>query len=407
MKLIYMPRYILLIAAIALTAAFPASRPGQRIYDLAGLLKSESVSELEKIVAEVERQTTAEVAVVTVVSLDSMTVDEYANQLFNRWGIGKADVNNGVLFLIAPNERRARIEVGYGLEPLIDDGLAGEILDSAVIPEFKKGNYSTGVMQGTRQIARILLDHPEAARGVPGSAPSYVLTPLRTTKATLIAATGAAALFLFIGFFVKRREHYSTTFFIVGNILVVAITAIAAYKYFSISSIQQPTGFLAGNLGSGFLALLYNWRAYFRFGPHNCSKCGTKLVLMNEKQDDAKLTEVQRLEEQLGAVDYDVWFCPSCLSTDTERYVSWFSGFNDCPKCAHRTYKEERRTITSATRHSTGLARVTGNCASCKHSSVRNVVIPRVTSSSSSGGSGGGGSFGGGSSGGGGASRGW
>jgi uncharacterized protein len=78
---------------------------------------------------------------------------------------------------------------------------------------------------------------------------------------------------------------------------------------------------------------------YRRFGPHGCSKCGTHLELLSEQDDDPKLSSVQRLEEKIGSVDYDVWICPACLSSDTDRYVKRFSGFQDCSACKARTFK--------------------------------------------------------------------
>jgi uncharacterized protein len=85
-----------------------------------------------------------------------MPVEEYANKLFQAWGIGKKGKDNGVLVLVAPVERRIRIEVGYGLEPILPDGLAGEIIRVNFTPAFKSGNYALGITQGTRRIAAIV-----------------------------------------------------------------------------------------------------------------------------------------------------------------------------------------------------------------------------------------------------------
>ena len=74
------------------------------------------------------------------------------------------------------------------------------------------------------------------------------------------------------------------------------------------------------------------------------------MELLSEQDDDPKLSAVQRLEEKIGSVDYDVWICPACLNNDTERYVKAFSGFTDCPKCGARTFKKDSpHEITPAT----------------------------------------------------------
>jgi uncharacterized protein len=85
-----------------------------------------------------------------------MTVEEYAVRLFEKWGIGTAEEDNGVLFLIAPNERKTRIEVGYGLEHVITDGRAGEIIRETILPFFRGGDYNQGILQGSTQIAALI-----------------------------------------------------------------------------------------------------------------------------------------------------------------------------------------------------------------------------------------------------------
>src|ERR1019366_5484315 len=105
---------------------FPQARG--RVNDFAGVLQEPSRRMLEQICADVERATSAELAVVTVASLKVDTVEAVSNRLFREWGIGKKDKNNGVLILVAPKDRKMRIEVGYGLEAVLPDGLAGEIV---------------------------------------------------------------------------------------------------------------------------------------------------------------------------------------------------------------------------------------------------------------------------------------
>ena len=120
-----------------LLGALPEGDPKKRVHDFAKVLPAETKTQLEALSLGVERDTTAQLAIVTVHSLDGKSIDEYATELFNKWGIGRADVNNGVLLLNAPNEREVRIEVGRGLEPLLTDGVCGDILDEHVLPQFK------------------------------------------------------------------------------------------------------------------------------------------------------------------------------------------------------------------------------------------------------------------------------
>ncbi len=408
------PFVISLLACVVVPQ--PADRTG-RIHDFAQVLTPSMAQALEQLAQGVERETTAQMAVVTVPSLDGLSVDEYAHRLFNDWGIGQRDANNGVLLLVAPNERRMRIEVGYGLEPLLTDGLCGEIRDQSILPPFRQGHLAQGIDAGAREIARILREHPQAARGAAGSAPLWVRTPRRDALGLVWIAGGAALLLVPIIWFVTYRRWYSPTFFFMATAALTALVATAGWAVWNLPSAQRPWIWLSGSATAVAGTLVTHWRRFRRYGPRNCSRCGTRLVLLSETEDDAKLTEKQQLEEKLGSVNYDVWYCPACLAEDTESYVSFFSSFSTCPKCRARAFKEGRQnTVIPATYVSAGRAQVEGRCVHCNFKRVRSVVLAKLVRSSSTssggwggggGGGGGGGSFGGGSSGGGGASGGW
>ncbi|MCX6001896.1 MAG: YgcG family protein [Chloroflexi bacterium] len=128
------------------------------VNDYAGLLSPAVITQLEATLTQLEKDTTAEVAVVTVKSLEGDDVDDYAVRLFEKWKIGKKDKNNGVLFLVALDERKMRIEVGYGLEPIITDGRAGRIRDNDVIPKFKNNDYEGGITAGVASIEKYIRD---------------------------------------------------------------------------------------------------------------------------------------------------------------------------------------------------------------------------------------------------------
>lgn len=138
----------------ALTAAFPT--PTGPVTDAADVLRPAARDEALAVIRAAEQKSTAEIAVATVASLDGMSVEEYANKLFHEWGIGQGDRDNGVLILIATAERKIRIEVGYGLEPILPDGLAGEIIREEIAPWLRTGEYSTGILAGVRRVAAIV-----------------------------------------------------------------------------------------------------------------------------------------------------------------------------------------------------------------------------------------------------------
>jgi len=162
-----LPRFLLPIVGLVVIslAALPAParagfpQPQGRVNDFAAVLDEGAKTELVSIIRDAEAVSSAEIAVVTVPSLDGMTVEEYANKLFAAWGIGKKGADNGVLILVAPQERKMRIEVGYGLEPVLPDSLAGSIIRSEFTPAFKEGDYRAGILQGVSRVAGIVREN--------------------------------------------------------------------------------------------------------------------------------------------------------------------------------------------------------------------------------------------------------
>jgi len=128
------------------------------VNDGAGLLSPQGKDELESQLAQLEKDTTAQVFVATVKSLEGDSIEDYASRLFEKWKIGQKDKDNGVLFLVALDDHKMRIEVGYGLEPVITDGRAGRIRDDDVIPLFKKNDYEGGIKAGVASIEKYIRD---------------------------------------------------------------------------------------------------------------------------------------------------------------------------------------------------------------------------------------------------------
>jgi len=128
--------------------------------DLAQVVNAGATQQVNALCAEVEHKTGAQIAVVTVKSLEGRAVEDYAVDLYKHLGVGQKD-NRGVLLLLAPPERKYRIEVGYGLEPVINDARAGDI-GRAMVPSLRQGNYSAAVILGVQRLAALIA----ADRGV-------------------------------------------------------------------------------------------------------------------------------------------------------------------------------------------------------------------------------------------------
>ncbi|XCN75046.1 MAG: TPM domain-containing protein [Candidatus Electrothrix aestuarii] len=409
---------VLLCCADPAWSVYPQPTSGKRVYDFASLLSAGQETQLEQLTAGIAEATTAELDIVTVSSLHGETIEEYANNLFNDWAIGRADTNNGVLFLIAPNERRVRIEVGYGLEPLLTDGLCGNIIAQNIIPAFKAGNFDEGIISGAERIAGILQQHPEQAQGVKHSAPavmarSFFRTLTSNGRGNMIILTVACIAFgtFFYGLHicsVDRKRYTLLPFFL------VSATALLLILWATLFAWENPS-FLLWAASSIFpmFAVYKNITLYKRFHRRKCPACADRLRLLNEQEENEFLDDGEKAEKKLDSVDYDVWLCGTCGHV-LKRTGKVMSRCEQCPKCGYRTIEET--IVRSATTSSTGLTRMRCAYAACGHEYTE--VIPRVSRSSGSGGSSSGGYSGGssggysgsssgGSSGGGGASGGW
>lgn len=129
--------------------------PSGRVNDFAGVLTSAQKQGLESVIQNFEQETSNQLAVVTIQNLGGDTIENYANELFREWGIGDKEKNNGLLFLIAIEDRKMRIEVGYGLEGAVTDIATKHIQDEIVRPAFQSGDYWLGIAGGTQALINL------------------------------------------------------------------------------------------------------------------------------------------------------------------------------------------------------------------------------------------------------------
>lgn len=133
-----------------------AYTPINYVSDYAEIIPPTEEAQINSLAASIEQNSTVEIAVLTVPSLDGQDKDSFAVDTFKQWGIGKKDVDNGLLILIAPNEREWRIEVGYGLEPVLTDAMAGRIGREHFIENFRAGNYGKGIYDAIEDINKVI-----------------------------------------------------------------------------------------------------------------------------------------------------------------------------------------------------------------------------------------------------------
>lgn len=133
-------------------AAIPAPPPELYVLDQAGVMSSDTKSAIINTSQELARQTKAQVAVVTLNSLDGQTIEQVGLQIGRQWQLGDAQLNNGVLILVVPSARQSRIEVGYGLEGALPDGKTGRIQDDYMLPYFRTNDYDQGLLNGYKAV---------------------------------------------------------------------------------------------------------------------------------------------------------------------------------------------------------------------------------------------------------------
>jgi len=126
--------------------------PPHLVNDLAGLMQPQETQALEQKLVAYDDSTSSQIAVVTVPSLDGNDIADYAQKLYETWGIGRKGKNNGILVLVAQQEHLARIQTGYGLEGAVPDALAKRIISNTLVPAFKQNQYYAGLDRGTDQL---------------------------------------------------------------------------------------------------------------------------------------------------------------------------------------------------------------------------------------------------------------
>jgi uncharacterized protein len=329
------------------------------VNDFADIIGAQSEKRIETMLRAAKKDRDVEVTVVTINRLSDYNsrppIATFATGLFDHWGVGNPDRNDGILILVSKGDRKMRIALGSGYPNSYDDR-AKNVIDNYFLPYFKQDRYSTGIEVGVEEtLKRLTLEFG------PNNRPTLTSRIQNETS--------------HIGENARNGGFWA---WILGAL---------------------------GLGGTGYGIKLWRW--WLRLKPRTCSVCGRKMRRLAEFEDDQYLAQGQQVEEALKSVDYDVWYCPYDDSTKIEGYKGWFNTHKVCPKCDHITMYSTRTVLTSATKSRSGKARVDYTCKNCHHAYEEMVTIPRITESSSSSGSSSGGGFSGGSSSGGGASGSW
>ena len=388
----------------------------RRVYvsDPAGLVSEADEATANAILWNLRQQTGVEAAIVVVPTTGDMPIEDYATELFTKWGIGKKDVKTGLLIVIATEQGEARIATGYGLEGLIPDISAKKIIDRSIVPYMRQNDVGGAVKAVASDVANILSDPAAAEELKSGRKESWEEDPESDlTSEDIINVVICLCIFVFLfslGMFfydnhkLGRQDRYRQ--------------ALGWHE-------QRTTYILFAilSLGLGIIPYLLAERKYrkARNSPMKCPACNGRMKKLNEEEDNDLLSPSQDFEEKLNTVDYDVWVCEDCGTVERYPFRIKQSKYEECPHCHTVAMSMVRdHTLIPATTHREGLGEKIYECKYCHNRTKRQYKIPKkvdgtaaaiaagsILGGRGNGGGGFGGGFGGGSTGGGGATGRW
>ncbi|MDE5902936.1 MAG: TPM domain-containing protein [Muribaculaceae bacterium] len=327
-------------------------------------------SHINDRLVELRKTTTCELAVAIIHTTGDLSIEDYAYTLFRRWGLGRADNNNGVLLVVATDDRTARIEVGSGAEGALPDITCGKIMRDAITPALKDGSINQAVSNGVDMIYEVLTQ-PEVAEELRSAHTDSAADRIRAIDGDTIwnfLWVTAVCVFLFtlVMFFIdlfasRKHDHYRRA--------MIWRAHLQTYWWGAVLS-----------CGLALPLALIAWWLYrhLRDVPEICDSCGAKMRKLPEDEDNAYLSPSQDLEEKLGTVDYDVWLCPECGTVERFPYVEHQLKYRKCPDCGTVAMGLVMdKVVQPATTQRAGHGERIYQCQFCRKTHREGYVIPK------------------------------
>lgn len=374
----------------------------QYISDPDSVLRQSTLDKANKALGMLADSTTVETAIVIVDDIGEADIYDFALALGRHWGVGKKDKNNGVVVVFALNQHQVRIQTGSGAEGVLPDIAAKRLIDEKVIPNMKTGDIDNAVIDLSESLYNVFTN-PEAAAELKSEQSNGIGSDLGKIFLFFCTVMGVLSLLLLVYYLWKMRKM---------NTYQKALTCRENRWVFILLAV------LSLGIGLPAMAIYLLLGHYYRNHKRKCDVCGTEMRKLPEDEDNEYLSQEQDKEEQLKSVDYDVWLCPKCATTEIFPFVSNFTKYKVCPKCNSRTldllYDRVERKPTHI---SDGVGVKVYQCKNCGFRQEERYTIPKHQTAVFIGGGGGGnggggggfsgGSWGGGGFSGGGASGSW
>jgi|SRR5271170_3046347 len=194
-------------------------RPTGYVSDFAGVLSPSTQLSLENLCTQVDRQAHAQIAVVTIKTLDNdQSIDEFATELEDKWKVGPKGTDRGILMIVVLNPRKYRIEVGYGLEGILNDAKVGDI-GRAMVPSLSQGDYNTAIPLGVQQIARVVAADAGVSLNLAQPVHQYHRQQQAPVQLSLMELLLGGGVILLILFFLVKTGNTGLIFFLLGNLM--------------------------------------------------------------------------------------------------------------------------------------------------------------------------------------------
>jgi uncharacterized protein len=343
------------------------------VTDSADILSDRTESQLNQMISELESNNGAEIAVVTVPETSpSSSPKEFTTELFNYWGIGKADRDNGVLFLISVGDRRTEIETGYGMESILPDAKVGNIIDTQILPQFKQEDYDAGTLAGTRELittVKTSANQQPTTTEVDPKEPELDIGDRNFQHLfSFIFSLSSKLLFVFLQLlFLASPWFFMWLLFLSGS---------------SINSLYcKRKLFVEPNEAGRRIKEKKNYNR-----PICCAECKQKMQKVEDTEIQNRLNKPEKIAQEIGSIKLESWKCSSCsqqpvifvYDSDLSIYIQ------ECHSCEELTLTHSEVTLEYPTSSATGKRWIKDQCHCCNYYEEKVESIPRLSSSSSS-----------------------
>jgi uncharacterized protein len=356
-------------------------RPQARVIDETGTLSAADSAEIERLARSIRETTSADMMVVVIPTTAGEPHRRFATDLFNRWQLGDAARNDGLLLFVALADRKSEIILGDGLDSPGQRSASQRIMDQVMVPHFRAGRPGRAILDGaTRAVTDIVgvsAEQPAAANMVPVPAstsaslierrPEPILEPLGESSVPVLPTPTTDPPF--------------------------PAPIPPAQSWIPPSGVQRqpatpsdPVGMMillggGAATGVGGIAAV---RSLYRYRRRSCPHCGTAMIRLSEEKDDAHLDRGETVEESLGSVDYVVWTCPVCPGVEKVRWGALFTRYAKCPRCRAVTKSQTISRLRAPTQVSEGLERIDERCLHCGWEKASEQTIPQLPEPTSS-----------------------